>query len=116
MAKAEHRAAEMLVWPSPLEDRMRVFLDFHGIEYEQQKIFYIYADDGWIVMYYIADFYLPESNTIVEVDGRFHDRQKGYDKRRTKEIQKEYPGIRVVRFRWEDMSDGDAILKVLDEK
>ena len=49
------------------------------MEYEEQKIFYIYADDGWIVRYFIADFYIPEKELIIEVDGKFHNEQKKKD-------------------------------------
>ena len=56
MASAQYRATQMDTWPSPLEERMKDFLDENYIEYESQKIFYIYADDGWIIKYYIADF------------------------------------------------------------
>lgn len=91
MTQARYRAEQMQVWPSPLEERMRNFLDNHSIHYEFQKIFYIYADDGWIIRYYIADFYLPESKIIIEVDGKFHDNQKQHDKNRTKDIVNNYP-------------------------
>lgn len=110
---AEYRASEMRVWPSPLEERMKSFLDDHDIIYEFQKIFYIYADDGWIITYYIADFFVPKSNIIIEVDGKFHDNQKGYDKRRTKEIQENYRNIEVLRFRWEDFSDDSRMEELL---
>lgn len=106
---AEYRAREMTCFPSPLEERMQCFLDSHFITYECQKIFYIHANDGWIVRYYIADFYVPSTHLIIEVDGKFHDRQKQHDKVRTKTIQEQYPDVKVVRFTWEDMSDDDKM-------
>lgn len=102
---ARYRAQEMQTWPSPLEERMKEFLDEHYIDYEFQKIFYIYDDDGWIIRYYIADFFLPDDNVIIEVDGKFHEDRKQHDKNRTKEIQKHYPGIEVFRYTWKDLSD-----------
>ena len=54
MEQAKYRARQMDTWPSPLEERMKEFLDRHYVEYESQKIFYIYADDGWIIRYYIG--------------------------------------------------------------
>jgi very-short-patch-repair endonuclease len=111
---AEYRASQMKIWPSPLEKKMIGFLDSHHIVYECQKIFYIHADDGWIITYYIADFFIPGSNVIIEVDGKFHDKQKGYDKRRTKEIQQEYPNISVLRFKWKDFSDKTKMKELLD--
>jgi very-short-patch-repair endonuclease len=103
MTGARFRAEEMNIWPSPLEEKMKEVLDISGIHYEQQKIFYIYADDGWIIRYYIADFYVPDKNIIIEVDGRFHDRHKQHDKMRTKEIQEQYPEVEVVRFNWKEV-------------
>lgn len=84
---------------------MKNLLDENYIDYESQKIFYIYADDGWIVRYYIADFFIPHANIIIEVDGKFHDKQRLHDKMRTKAICQEYPGVRVLRYTWNDISD-----------
>jgi len=111
--KAEYRADEMRTWPSPLEKRMKDFLDNHSIPYEDQKIFYIYADDGWIIRYYIADFYIPEKDIIIEVDGKFHDEHKQHDKMRTKTIQEHYPYVEVLRFTWKDLSNEDKMNELL---
>ena len=75
ITSALFRAEDMKTWPSPLEKRMKGFLDKYDIPYEEQKIFYIVADDGWIIRYYIADFYVPDSKVIIEVDGKFHEDQ-----------------------------------------
>ena len=115
MDSARFRAEKMNIWPSPLEERMKEVLDISGIHYEQQKIFYIYADDGWIIRYYIADFYIPDKNIIIEVDGRFHDRHKQHDKMRTKEIQEQYPKVEVVRFNWKEVHNR-KIMESLIEK
>lgn len=105
IAQAEYRAGEMIAFPSKLEERMQDFLDDLNIRYEFQKIFYIHADDGWIIRYYIADFYIPGKDIIIEVDGKFHDKQRLHDKMRTKAICQEYPGVRVLRYTWNDISD-----------
>jgi very-short-patch-repair endonuclease len=105
MLSARCRAEEMKAFPSKLEERMMAFLDHHGIRYELQKIFYIYDEDGWIIRYYIADFYIPQKNIIIEVDGKFHDKHRQHDKQRTRDIQKQYPGVEVLRYRWNDLSD-----------
>lgn len=109
IAQAEYRAGEMIAFPSKLEERMMSFLDDLGIHYEFQKIFYIYAEDGWIIRYYIADFYVPDKNIIIEVDGKFHDRQRLHDKHRTKMIQEHYPDVEVLRYTWNDLSDSDRM-------
>lgn len=110
---AEARAAEMQDFPSPLEERMKRYLDTYRIDYEFQKIFYIRKDDGWIVTYYIADFFIPERNIIIEVDGKFHNKQKQKDKNRTKEIQEYYPEVSVLRYTWNDLSDIDKMTRLM---
>lgn len=112
---AEYRADQMRTWPTPLEERMKAFLSTNGVRYEDQKIFYIYAEDGWIITYYIADFYVPESDIIIEVDGKFHDNQKSKDRRRSREIQDNYPNIRIFRYRGEDFSNEDKMGELLQE-
>ena len=84
-----------------------------GVIYEFQKIFYIYAKDGWIIRYYIADFYIPDKDIIIEVDGKFHDDQKLHDKNRTKTIQQQYPGVEVLRYTWNDLSDDYKMVELL---
>ena len=113
MEQAKYRARQMDTWPSPLEEKMKEFLDKYNVGYEFQKIFYIYADDGWIIRYYIADFYIPEKEIIIEVDGKFHDEHKLHDKNRTREIQEQYPSVEVLRYRWKDLSDMDKMDELL---
>lgn len=112
-AAAEYRAEEMKAWPSPLEKRMQIFLDENCINYETQKVFYICADDGYILRYYIADFYIPDKKIIIEVDGKFHDDHKQHDKQRTREIQEQYPDVEVLRYKWKDLSDEDLMDELL---
>lgn len=114
MANARYRANEMITFPSKLEERMQLFLDRNNVYYDFQKIFYIYADDGWIIRYYIADFYLPSSKIIIEVDGKFHNDHKQHDKDRTKIIQENYPGVRVLRYTWNDLSDTQKMEELLN--
>jgi very-short-patch-repair endonuclease len=113
MASAEYRAGEMKTWPSPLEEKMKKYLDKHHIHYEEQKIFYIRGKDGYILKYYIADFYIPDKAIIIEVDGAFHDKHKIHDKMRTLAIQEQYPEVSVLRYRWKDLSNEDVMKKLL---
>jgi very-short-patch-repair endonuclease len=103
----------MKLWPSPLEEKMQNLLDENNIEYESQKIFYIYADDGWIIRYYIADFFVPNANLIIEVDGKFHDEHKLHDKERTKIIQENYPEVEIYRWRGKDFKDKYKVEELL---
>ena len=113
VSSAEFRAREMKYNPSPLEERMIGFLREHWINYESQKIFYIYSDDGWINRYYIADFFIPDKNIIIEVDGRFHDEHKLHDKMRTMRIQECYPNVEVLRYKWKDLDDSYKMRELL---
>ena len=94
---------------------MLICLDAYEVKYEFQKIFYIYADDGWIERYYIADFYVPDKKLIIEVDGKFHEEHKLHDKMRTKEIQEHYPGIEVMRFDWKEVNDPNVMKSMIDK-
>ena len=110
---ATNRSVEMQCFPSKLEERMIGFLNNHQIDYEFQKIFYIREKDNWISRYYIADFYIPKTKLIIEVDGKFHDKQKQHDKTRTKTIQKHYPDVRIYRWRWHDFDDPSKVDELL---
>ena len=112
MRSAQYRAREMKTWPSPLEEKMIQVLDNHGIRYESQYIFYIFKGD-WISKYYIADFYVPDKHIIIEVDGKFHDHQKQHDKQRTKDIQRQYPDVEVLRYTWKDVNDDDTMTELM---
>ena len=54
---------------------------------------------------YIADFYFPDTKTILEIDGGYHEdfEQRKADIKRTKDLNTE--GIKVVRMKNEDVYD-----------
>jgi very-short-patch-repair endonuclease len=58
---------------------------------------------------FVADFYCAEKNLVVELDGKIHETQVGYDRNRDK-IMKEM-GLNVLRIKNEEMNDPDAVLK-----
>ncbi|MGB2769680.1 MAG: endonuclease domain-containing protein [Candidatus Zixiibacteriota bacterium] len=61
---------------------------------------------------YVADFYCPEAQLAIELDGKVHDvrDQKEYDRVRKEMI--ETGGIRVVRFKNEEIEQNiEAVLK-----
>ena len=95
---AEGHAYNMRKNPSWLEKKMIELLDGWGIVYEFQKIFYMRSSGGFIKNYYIVDFYIPKKKIILEVDGKFHKEQAAFDEFRTRDIQKHYPKVRVVRW------------------
>ena len=103
---AQNRAFAMRFDPSKLEEKMQKFLDKHHIYYTSQEIFYIYDDSRWITTYYIADFYVPDKKIIIEVDGKkYHEHHSQKDRDRTRAIQKNYPGVEVLRYTWHDLDD-----------
>lgn len=112
---ATSRAEEMIAFPSPLEERMISLLNKNNIFFEFQKIFYIRAKDGYIIRYYIADFYIPDKAIIIEVDGKFHDKHKLHDKLRTRSIQEQYPEVSVLRYKWKDLSDEKKMEDLLEK-
>ena len=65
---------------TPAESVIKFKLKNLKINYEFQKIIY-----GEYNLYYIVDFYLPEYNTIIEIDGYYHEetKQKVKDNRRS---------------------------------
>ena len=63
---------------------------------------------------YVADFYLPDENAVIEVDGKYwHSYPKGkdLDHIRTKEMRDS--GYKVFRF-WEDEVSEQEVLQKLD--
>ena len=113
--KARGYAKDMRNEPSPLEKKMIEFLDYHNIRYEFQKIFYIKGKNKRINRFFIADFYIPSKNTILETDGKFHDNQKEYDDERTASIKKHYPNIQVIRWRFNDFRSPMKMKKLLEQ-
>lgn len=102
---AEIHAWEMKNKPSFLEKMMMGFLDRNHIMYEFQKIFYIAGKNKYITQYFIADFYVPQRRTIVEVDGKFHKEQTKQDQIRTQLIKKHYKRTFVVRVTYNDFKN-----------
>ena len=70
---------------------------------KNQKIFYDEINDKW----YIADFYIPELNMVIEIDGPNHSKshQLKYDNIRTNFLNR--IGVKVVRIENEDVESLD---------
>jgi very-short-patch-repair endonuclease len=79
---------------TPQELKMKVILKELGVKYEFQKVYFT----G--MTYYIVDFYLPEYNVILELDGsQHHDKDgKEYDKLRTENLTHIHRIDKVIRF------------------
>lgn len=101
--------------PSELEKRMQAFLNSFNINYEFQKVFSIKKKNGYILKFYIADFYIPSKNLIIETDGAFHDNQVEEDTARTTQIKENYPNVKVIRWRWHDFDSYSKMQNLLKE-
>lgn len=72
------------------EDVVAQQLSQHGIAYKRQHR----------LAYFIVDFYLPDHNLVIEVDGGYHTYKKGQQKRDNTRaaILRSY-GIRTIRIK-----------------
>ena len=84
---------------SVLELKMKALLDAAGVDYVHQ---YPVPETR-----YVADFYLPRTNTVVEVDGaRWHEMRTAYDEARDARITS--LGFRVARLSGRKVRTADA--------
>ena len=79
------------------------------IDFEFQKI--IYTDNKH---FFIADFYIPSKNLIIELDGGYHDEAKQQEKDiwRTKILKS--LGYRVIRFKNKQITESNNLFWVLN--
>ena len=79
------------------------------IDFEFQKI--IYTDNKH---FFIADFYIPSKNLIIELDGEYHNDAKQQDKDiwRTKLLNS--LGYRVIRFKNKQITESRDLSWVLN--
>ena len=84
------------------------------IDFEFQKIIYTYNKH-----FFIADFYIPSKNLIIELDGEYHNDAKQQDKDiwRTKLLNS--LGYRVIRFKNKQITESrdlSWILNIIENK
>ena len=79
------------------------------IDFEFQKI--IYTDNKH---FFIADFYIPSKNLIIELDGEYHDDAKQQEKDiwRTKILKS--LGYKVIRFKNKQITESKDLFWVLN--
>lgn len=93
---------------TPSEKIIKSFLSNNRINHDFQKIIYTKSS------FYVGDFYIPDKNIIIEVDGGYHEDtiQRVKDKQRTSELLK--LGInKIVRIENKDVYKHAALLKLL---
>lgn len=113
LKSAKSFAEKMQKEPSWLEQKMIHFLEENGIAYKTQHVLYIIDDYGYIDRYYIADFWIPKNNIIIETDGQFHKEQTIEDEHRIKDIQEHYPTMTMIRWETKDFESEENIAELL---
>ena len=74
----------------------------HGLKFRRQ----------FVIRPYVVDFYCPEANPVVEVDGESHDRQLRRDRSRDRFLRSR--GLRVLRVTNDDvMDDLEAVVRAI---
>lgn len=94
------------------EKKAKIILKLAGIKFTYQKIFYYKNKEGF-ERFYIADFYLPEYNIILEIDGGYHSekQQKIEDKKRTSVLRQIHKVSKVVRIVNEDTDNTEYCIE-----
>ena len=79
------------------------------IDFEFQKI--IYTDNKHV---FIADFYIPSKNLIIELDGEYHDNAKQQNKDIWRTQLLHSLGYRVIRFKNKQITESKNLFWVLN--
>ena len=105
---AEHYKHILEVNATYAERLLKTFLT-GKIDFEFQKI--IYTDNKH---FFIADFYIPSKNLIIELDGEYHNDAKQQDKDiwRTKLLNS--LGYRVIRFKNKQITESRDLSWILN--
>lgn len=106
---AEHYKHILEVNATYAERLLKTFLA-GKIDFEFQKI--IYTDNK--KHFFIADFYIPSKNLIVELDGEYHDNIKQQDKDIWRTQILKSLGYEVIRFKNKQITESRDLFWVLD--
>lgn len=94
---------------NPWENVVKNWLTSHNIPYKFQEFIPILKKGGKIEHLYLADFVV--GNTIIEVDGKQHNKQKEKDKLRDQ--QTEALGYKTIRIPTKDLFQPKLLEKYL---
>ena len=106
---AEHYKHILEVNATYAERLLKTFLA-GKIDFEFQKI--IYTDNK--KHFFIADFYIPSKNLIVELDGEYHDNIKQQDKDIWRTQILKSLGYEVIRFKNKQITESRDLSWVLN--
>lgn len=89
---------------NPMEKMMAVNLFEYGIRFIPQ--YKIDCPDDWKVngrTYFIADFYVPSLDLVIETDGKIHNEEENIIKDKWKDNTLSCMGYAILRLNWEDV-------------
>jgi len=99
--------------PNPLEKMMAVNLLLEGYNFYPQ--YRIDAPEGWTIngrKYFLADFYIPALNAVIETDGKIHEEMKAKDKGKDNTLT--CLGYYVFRFNWDEVMDNSEDFNIVN--
>ncbi len=108
-------ARELRNNPTPSERKLWSMLRkrrLGGYKFLRQKPI-IYRQRNNKAFFFIADFYCAELQLVIEVDGKYHNRQKEYDKNRDLVIRE--LGIKVLRIDNEELKNLDRVKEKIEK-
>lgn len=93
---------------TPSEIQFKAVLKAIGVKYEFQHIVFINTKGN----FFILDFYLPDYNVGVEIDGGYHFTHEQYikDEKRTRTIFKFIKIRNIIRFKNSEIKTDEAFL------
>ncbi len=98
--RSEMTKAEVKIWNNLLRKRQ-----LHGYKFLRQRP----------IANYIVDFFSPELNLIVEIDGYSHQFEEIYEKDIVRQKELEGLGYHILRFSDEEiMSDFDNVIRTFE--
>jgi len=104
IATAKKFKKDLLKNRTQSEKTFDTFLKEENIHFEFQKIVYIHQNNK-ITKFYIADFYIPSANLIIEIDGGYHSQKEQMEKDYNRTVDLNKNGYKVLRFINEEISD-----------
>jgi cyclase len=83
------------------------YINIKGIRFKRQHP----------VLYFIADFYCHKAKLIIEVDGGYHNLPEQYLYDKSRDVELEELGLKVIRFTNEEvMNNIELVLKTIENE
>jgi very-short-patch-repair endonuclease len=96
------------------EKRFKAMLKMCEINYEFQKIFYTLTD---FKKYCVVDFYIPDKNIVIEIDGGVHDtaRNKAEDSKRSRLLRRMFK-VEIIRVNNYQLSNTEECMRFIETR